>query len=480
MKARGRKKKARRNMKKCWKQRMAQAALSVAFGLAVSGTALAEETTFVAGTSVNGLGISGLTTEEAAGQIGGFYANEYKLTIKERGGKSETISGPEIGFAVGLPEGFLQGILDAQNAAGRPYGPDVDNRHRVEMANSFSEEALTERIGRLDCISGSGIIQTADARISPYQEGQPFTIIPEVRGTNVDPARTAEVIREAVRTGAAEVDLEAAGCYYEPQIYSGDETLRALCDIMNRCREMTITYVIGEDTEVLDAATICSWLTGAAEGQIQVDRDLAAAYIKTLADRYNTAGTVRTFRTATGRDVEVAGPYGWKLDEAAETDALIGMIRTGQSQSREPQYASQGAVHGAQDWGTTYVEVDLTGQHVYMTKDGAVVWDAPCVTGNLSKDYDTPPGIFPLTYKERDRVLRGAKRADGTYEYESPVSYWMPFNGGIGLHDANWRSSFGGEIYKTSGSHGCVNLPPSAVPALYEMVYKGMPVICYY
>ena len=105
---------------------------------------------------------------------------------------------------------------------------------------------------------------------------------------------------------------------------------------------------------------------------------------------------------------------------------------------------------------------------------------AACVTGNLSKDYDTPPGIFPLTYKERDRVLRGAKRADGTYEYESPVSYWMPFNGGIGLHDANWRSSFGGEIYKTSGSHGCVNLPPSAVPALYEMVYKGMPVICYY
>ena len=92
---------------------MAQAALSVAFGLAVSGTAFAEETTFVAGTSVNGLGISGLTTEEAAGQIGGFYANEYKLTIKERGGKSETISGPEIGFAVGLPEGFLQRILDA-------------------------------------------------------------------------------------------------------------------------------------------------------------------------------------------------------------------------------------------------------------------------------------------------------------------------------------------------------------------------------
>ena len=55
----------------------------------------------------------------------------------------------------------------------------------------------------------------------------------------------------------------------------------------------------------------------------------------------------------------------------------------------------------------------------------------------------------------------------------------MPFNGGIGFHDANWRGEFGGAIYKTNGSHGCVNLPPSKAAALYELVYKGMPVICY-
>jgi lipoprotein-anchoring transpeptidase ErfK/SrfK len=114
-----------------------------------------------------------------------------------------------------------------------------------------------------------------------------------------------------------------------------------------------------------------------------------------------------------------------------------------------------------------------------MTVDGQVVWDAPCVTGNLSKSYDTPAGLYSLTYKERDRVLRGKKQADGTYEYESPVSYWMPFNGGIGFHDANWRSRFGGDIYKTAGSHGCVNLPPEKAALLYDYVYAGMPVICY-
>ena len=71
------------------------------------------------------------------------------------------------------------------------------------------------------------------------------------------------------------------------------------------------------------------------------------------------------------------------------------------------------------------------------------------------------------------------KKADGKYEYETPVSYWMPFNGGIGFHDANWRSKFGGAIYQTSGSHGCVNLPPAKAAALYDLVYTGIPVICY-
>lgn len=467
-------------MKKNWRQQISRLMLAAAFSLAVGSAAMAEDTnTFVSGTSVNGLGIAGLTTEGAAERISGFYASDYKLTIKEKGGKEEVITGPEIGFTVVIPEGALQEILNQQNAAGRPFGPDVNNKHRIELANSFSEDALTQKINSLICISGTSIVTTADAHVSTYQEGQPFTIIPEVRGNNVDAAKTAEVIRRAVQSGAAEVDLAASGCYYEPQILAGDENLKNLRDTMNQCREMTINYTIGEESRLLDSATICSWILGTQNGEIQVNRDAASAWVQELANQFDTFGKTRIFHTATGRDVEVTGPYGWKIDVAGETDALIGMIRTGQTQNREPKYAITAAVHGPQDWGATYVEVDLTGQHVYMTKDGAVVWDAPCVTGNVSKNYTTPPGIFPLTYKERDRVLRGAKRADGSYEYESPVSFWMPFNGGIGLHDANWRGSFGGNIYKTSGSHGCINLPPSKVPALYEMVYKGMPVICY-
>ena len=55
----------------------------------------------------------------------------------------------------------------------------------------------------------------------------------------------------------------------------------------------------------------------------------------------------------------------------------------------------------------------------------------------------------------------------------------MPFNNGIGMHDAKWRSSFGGAIYKTGGSHGCINLPPSVAKTIFDNISAGTPVICY-
>ena len=63
--------------------------------------------------------------------------------------------------------------------------------------------------------------------------------------------------------------------------------------------------------------------------------------------------------------------------------------------------------------------------------------------------------------------------------YRSYVNYWMPFNGGIGLHDATWRSEFGGDIYMYDGSHGCVNLPLANAGVIYNNVSAGTKVIVY-
>ena len=87
--------------------------------------------------------------------------------------------------------------------------------------------------------------------------------------------------------------------------------------------------------------------------------------------------------------------------------------------------------------------------------------DTDTVTGG--KGHSTHIGLFEIWSMEHDRYLIGPG-------YKCWVSYFMPFDGGIGLHDATWRDTFGGEIYKKNGSHGCVNLPLEDAKTIYENV----------
>ncbi|WP_394522893.1 L,D-transpeptidase family protein [Lacrimispora sp. JR3] len=453
--------------------------LAALFMLAGVTIALADDASkFVPGTKINGVLVGGMTIEEAKVQIEGFYGREYNLTVKGKGNKTEVIKGTDIGYQVLVTDG-LKKVLEDQNASGRVAGPAEDNSHALKSTVSFDEQKLKEKLNGLSFVSGQSVVATVNARVSDWKQGEPFTIIPEVQGNSVNAGKLEAVVKSALNQELKEVDLEESGCYDSITVTKEDEGLKAQCDALNRVREMEITYAFGSKSEVLKGEEISSWITGLTDGVIQVSTEKAAAYVKSLADKYDTVGRGRNFHTTSGRDLTLSGAYGWQINQPAEIGELIAVIRTGQSQTREPNYVKRAADRNV-DWGGTYVEADMAAQHVYMYKDGVLVWEAPCVTGNVSKNHTTPEGIYTLAYKQTDRILRGAKQADGTYEYESHVDYWMPFNGGIGFHDANWRSRFGGTIYKNNGSHGCVNLPPKKARDLYSLVYAGIPVICHY
>lgn len=115
-----------------------------------------------------------------------------------------------------------------------------------------------------------------------------------------------------------------------------------------------------------------------------------------------------------------------------------------------------------------YVEVDISDQTVKLYKDKGVILTTLCVTGKDSTP--TRIGYFPIKYKTYDTYLKGPG-------YNSHVYYWMPFDGGIGLHDAAWRSEFGGDIHYNSGSHGCVNMPHDAAKTIYDNVSAGTKVL---
>ena len=206
------------------------------------------------------------------------------------------------------------------------------------------------------------------------------------------------------------------------------------------------------------------------------------SFVYTLAAKANTVGKTHTFN-ATGLGVRTVdgGTYGYKMNQTEEITKIKEDLNAGKAVKRAPTYSAKEQSTENYGLGGNYVEVDLSRQHLWIYKNGQCVLQSDCVSGKMTKDRYTPAGTYYIYSKERNRVLRGTKDpATGKYPYESPVSYWMPFNRGIGFHDANWRSSFGGNLYVSSGSHGCVNLPVSFAGTMYNTITTGMPVVVYY
>ena len=290
--------------------------LAAAFLLAGTTTVRADDSAkFVPGTRINGVLVGGMTVDEAKVQIEGFYGREYKLAIKERGGVSEVLKGQDIGYKVLITDG-LSSVLAGQNASGRVAGPAADNAHALKSQVSYDEEKLEEKLGSLSCISGGSVVGTVNAHISPWKQGEPFSIVPEVQGNSVNAGILKEKVKEALNNGLTEISLEESGCYDAVTVTSEDPGLKARCEALNRLGEMTVTYTFGDRSEVLKGEEICSWVTGMTDGVIDVNVDKAAAYVKSLADKYDTAGKPRPFRAADGKDFSLSGSYGWRIDQA--------------------------------------------------------------------------------------------------------------------------------------------------------------------
>ncbi len=468
-------------MIKIWKKLMiAGTAAALAVWLVpVSAIASAKDDVnrLVPGTVINGIPVSGMTPQDAKSYMEGFFNGNYTLKLQDKNGNKETIRDTDIGLEMQVT-GDIGAVLTDQNARGRENGPGIDNKYQVDAKMVYDEGRLDGILSELSCVKNG--TPTTDAYISAYEEGKDFSIIPEVQGTEIDMDRLKEAVRNALDNRTSLVSLADTGCYKQVSVKSDNEELNRLCSNMNRFKDVTITYTFGDQKELLAGTEIAKWINGGTGTGMAIDEQKAAAYIKSLADKYDTYGKPHVYKSTSGREVTINGNYGWQINQQEELVALKNMINNCSSQTREPAYSQTAASRNGYDFGNTYVEIDMGEQKLYMYKDGECIVNTPIVTGNVSKNYTTPEGLYTLYYKERNRILRGPKLADGSYSYESPVSYWMPFNGGIGLHDATWRGKFGGTIYKTNGSHGCINMPLNAAKTVYENVYKNIPILCFY
>lgn len=432
------------------------------------------QTCFLPGTIVDGMDVTGKTASEVEDAITE-QLKGYTLTINGREELSESITGESVGLYAEFDD-----TLEKAVAAQKPmnwgkyrFGKAV-NEVNTDALLHYSSEMLDEAVAGLSCMDRENMREPQDARISDYDSATgSYMIIKEDEGTELLEDKVKEAVATAIMSLAESVDLEEQGCYLAPSVTSEDEALKTACETMNKYVGAKITYKFGDKAETLNGNEIHNWLTVNGTS-VSVSEAKAAEYVKNLASAYNTAYKPKTLKTSYGKNVTITtGSYGWKIDQTKETAALVSLIKNGEQTSREPEYSQKAASRSGNDYGNTYVEINLTAQHLYFYVDGKLLVQSDFVSGNAAKGWSTPAGAYALTYKQRNATLKGQG-------YATPVSYWMPFNGGIGLHDANWRKTFGGTIYKNKGSHGCINLPPAVAKTIYENISAGDPVLCYH
>ena len=432
------------------------------------------KTCFLPGTIVDGMDVTGKTASEVEDAIME-QLKGYTLTINGREDLSESITGESVGLYAEFDD-----TLDKAIASQKPmdwgkyrFGKAV-NEVNTDALLRYSDDMLNEALEGLSCMDEENMREPEDAKISDYDSATgSYSIIKEDEGTELQEDKVKEAVATAIMSLAESVDLEEQGCYLAPSVTSEDEALKTACETMNKYVGAKITYKFGDKAETLNGNEIHNWLTVNGTS-VSVSESKAAEYVKNLASTCNTAYKPKTFKTSYGKTVTITtGNYGWKIDQAKETAALVSLIKNGEQTSREPEYSQKAASHSGNDYGNTYVEINLTAQHLYFYANGKLLVESDFVSGNAAKGWSTPAGAYSITYKQRNATLKGQG-------YATPVSYWMPFNGGIGLHDANWRKTFGGTIYKNGGSHGCVNLPPAVAKTIYENISAGDPVLCYH
>ncbi len=369
----------------------------------------------------------------------------------------------------------IQAVLNGQNSTAWIGHISGVKSYDLIYGVDFNEIVIKDLISSWDAMKRKNMMKPIDACISEYNsEIKGYEIIPEVRGTLLNMSMVENAIIGAIEKGDSQVNLGESNCYELPKVVTTDFSLKKRLEILNKWTGTYISFDWNGKEVILDGDIINEWILD-DNGMISIDEEAVSNFVIEHAKENDTYGRRRSFTTALGETLHLpSGGFGWKTSRNEEAAKVLELIQNGTTISREPIYSVRGAAKGENDIGTSYVECDLTNQHLYLVIDGEIVLESDFVSGKMSKsDCITPPGVFGLTYKTLNAVLRGD-------DYETPVKYWMPFNGNIGMHDANWRRSFGGEIYLTGGSHGCVNLPPSKAAEIYEYMSPGFPVICYY
>ncbi len=451
------------------------------------GVALFFTNTFMPNTTVNGRDVSLMGRQELIDSLEQ-RSIDYSLAVSGDG-LNFTVEGADIGLGFDS-DAYAAKAIEATQPWSWPVSVWTPRDIDAETGQSIDQEKLSAIVEEQVSTFNEKAKSPVNATIAYDDATDKFVVKPEEMGTLLDEGAVLSDVTRSINAFSDAVVLDETALA-KPEITSDNERLLAAQNQANSFLTTEVTLKMnGETAEVIGPDRVKDWVVVDDSLNPTLNQEAITEWGKNdLSSRLDTVNRERTYTRADGKTISVnGGSYGWSIDSAALTPLVVDAVMSGKSQEVDVpilQSAQTVPDEGGRDWGMRYIDVDLSEQHVRMYgDDGSLIWEAPCVSGDDSQSHNTPTGVWYIDSNfnktSPSSTLVGYK-PDGTKDYESYVRYWMPFIGNsIGLHDADWRGSFGGSIYLYNGSHGCVNLPVSAAGELCKIVNQGDVVITHY
>ncbi len=442
---------------------------------AYCGVAIYFGSHFMPNTKLGSLDASLMSSSEVEQKLSDNLSS-YKLVITGDG-FDLTVSAKDMGLSIDSASVVKQALGTINNWA---WPVELTRSHDVTETvvstynNSGFEQTIVNAVDEFNATAE----QPVNATVSYDKAKKSFAVSKESVGTALDSSKVLAAADSAVADLSTKITLTSSELL-QPTVLSSDARLTTAAADANKMITADIKLTMGTSTAAeVNADIISEWVTINDELAASLDEDAMRSWTESLASKCDTVGTTRTYTRADGKSITVSGGvYGWEIDDDALVDLVVEGVKAGSVETMEVPYSSCGETYngvGGRDWGNRYIDIDLAEQHVYFyDESGTCVWESDCISGIPDGTHDTSVGVYWINAMASPSKLIGYE--NGEKIYESTVQYWMPFDGNaIGLHDADWQPGFGGTMYADGyGSHGCVNLPPSAAAELYGLIHSG-------
>lgn len=457
------------------------AGVVVLLAAAYVGGALYFQTTFLPGTTLDGQDVSLRPVSEVAAEKSGALVDfEAQVT---GGGLDLSITGEQVGLAYD-GDSYVQDALAQENpwawpleiAGTRELGATaevtVDRQKLSEIITPAVEEVNADKTSEGEAIS-----------YSPEQAA--FVLDDTSAASRLDADRVIDLVADALV--AEETQIEVGSDCTE-----ADGDVQEALDRANSLVSATVSLTLG-GTHVSDVTSdmIAGWVTIGDDLSVSLDASAVESWTRgDLSDQLDTVGKDRTYTTPAGTTFTVVGStsnygastYGWSIDGTTLAQQIVTNVEAGQPSTIDiPCLQTAEQVNpGGQDWGSRYIDVNLTTQHATFYDNGAVIWETDITSGQPSLGLETPTGVWTITNRKSratdgDINLKGPiDPATGEPEWDSHVDFWLGIVGNlVGFHNAPWQSVFGGNLYLTYQGHGCVRMSYEAAESLYNLAHVG-------